>query len=53
MPQVLMKTGEMKEIPDHELLNFLQENRDLIKSQKGKSRRLAYTETLANTTNTK
>lgn len=26
MPQVLMKTGEMREIPDHELLNFLQEN---------------------------
>ena len=41
MPQVLKKTGEMREIPDHELLDFLQENRNLIQSQKGKSRRLA------------
>lgn len=50
MPQVLMKTGVIIEIPDHELLNFLQENRDLIQSQKGKSRRLAYKETLATST---
>jgi hypothetical protein len=50
MPQVLMKTGEMREIPDHELLKFLQENSDLIKSQKGKSKRLAYKETLTTST---
>ena len=34
MPQVLLKTGEIKEVPDDQLLTFLQENRDLIQSQK-------------------
>lgn len=51
MPQVLLKTGELREIPDDELLTFLQENKELIQAQKGRSRRKAIKSELA--TNTK
>ena len=30
MANVLMKSGEIREIPDEEMLSFLEENRDLI-----------------------
>ena len=30
MPNVLMKSGEVREISDEEMLSFLEENRDLI-----------------------
>ena len=30
MPNVLMKSGEIREISDEEMLSFLEENRDLI-----------------------
>jgi hypothetical protein len=30
MPTVLMKSGEIREIADEEMLSFLEENRDLI-----------------------
>ena len=30
MAAVLLKTGEFREIPDHQLISFLEENRDLI-----------------------
>lgn len=31
MPKVLMKSGETKEIPEEQMLSFLQENRKLIR----------------------
>ena len=33
MPTVVLKNGEVKEIPDDEMLSFLQENRDLIQNR--------------------
>lgn len=53
MPQVIMKTGEVREIPDNELFKFLQKNSHSIKSQKGRSRRSAFKDNLATATNTK
>jgi hypothetical protein len=32
MPRVFMKSGEVREVPDEEMLSFLQENRDLIQN---------------------
>ncbi len=39
MATVLLKNGEVKEIPDDEMLSFLQENRDLIENQQSPRRR--------------
>ncbi|MGK7930264.1 MAG: hypothetical protein AB4041_02365 [Microcystaceae cyanobacterium] len=33
MPDVLLKTGELIEVPEEEMLSFLQENRDLIQDR--------------------
>ncbi len=33
MPKVLMKDGEFREVPDEEMLSFLQQNRDLIQNR--------------------
>ncbi|MEG3436847.1 hypothetical protein V0288_06915 [Pannus brasiliensis CCIBt3594] len=39
MPTVLLKTGEFKEVPDEELLSFLEENRDLIQERQSPRKR--------------
>jgi hypothetical protein len=33
MAAVLLKTGEFQEIPDDQLISFLEENRDLIQDR--------------------
>ena len=53
MPQVLLKTGELREIPSEEMLTFLQENRDLIEDRKGTRKRKIKRPELIETTNTK
>ncbi|MGK7898137.1 MAG: hypothetical protein AB4372_32095 [Xenococcus sp. (in: cyanobacteria)] len=39
MPDVLLKTGELIEVPEEEMLSFLQENRDLIQDRVSPRRR--------------
>lgn len=39
MATILMKNGEVKEVPDEEMLAFLQQNRDLIQNCKSPRKR--------------
>jgi len=39
MAAVLLKTGEFQEIPDDQLISFLQENRDLIQDRQSRRKR--------------
>jgi hypothetical protein len=39
MPTVLMKNGDIKEVPDEEMLSFLHQNRDLIQNRYSPRRR--------------
>jgi len=39
MATVLLKTGEFREIPDDQLISFLQENRDLIQDRQSRRKR--------------
>ncbi|GBL08615.1 hypothetical protein MSj_00088 [Microcystis aeruginosa Sj] len=39
MATVLLKTGEFREIPDDQLISFLQENQDLIQNRQSPRKR--------------
>jgi len=39
MATVLLKTGEFREIPDDQLISFLEENRDLIQDRQSPRKR--------------
>jgi hypothetical protein len=39
MAAVLLKTGEFQEIPDDQLISFLQENQDLIQNRQSPRKR--------------
>ena len=39
MATVLLNTGEFREIPDDQLISFLQENRDLIQDRQSPRKR--------------
>lgn len=39
MATVLLKTGEFQEIPDDQLISFLEENRDLIQDRQSPRKR--------------
>ena len=39
MATVLLKTGEFQEIPDDQLISFLEENRDLIQDRQSTRKR--------------
>ncbi|GCL52328.1 hypothetical protein NIES3804_39170 [Microcystis aeruginosa NIES-3804] len=40
MATVLLKTGEFREIPDDQLISFLEENRDLIQERQSPRKRV-------------
>jgi hypothetical protein len=49
---VLLKTGEMVQVPEEEITEYLEKNRDLIQNRKFKARRplVEFSETAPNST---
>jgi hypothetical protein len=52
MATVLLKTGEFREIPDDQLISFLEENRDLIQDRQSRRKRAIKRPMLSNVTST-
>lgn len=53
MPEVLMKNGEVREVPLEEMVAFLTANRDQIQDKQGKRKRKILSSELVTLTNTK
>jgi hypothetical protein len=47
MANILMKSGEIREVSDEKMLSFLEENRDLIQTRHSARRRLVKKEETA------
>lgn len=52
MATVLLNTGEFREIPDDQLISFLQENRDLIQDRQSPRKRAIKRPISSNVTST-
>ncbi len=49
---ILLKTGEMVQVPEEEIIEYLEKNRDLIQTRKFKARRplIEFSETAPSST---